>query len=192
MGNSAKEEYQCLRSHTSFHTFYSGLGGWGLLRTWWCTYLGAIVMTTGQTTLQALEVSRLRVIAHMHTYSEVPAARHKNGTISTFAGNGSNGFTASGGPALQVAIGLATGIAVDASGNVFFSDCLNQQVSMISSSTLMMTPVAGTGVAGFSGDNGTPNQAKLSCPTNLAFGSDGALYVLDSSNLRIRRIVLVP
>ncbi len=32
-------------------------------------------MTTGQTTLQALEVSRLRVIAHMHTYSEVPCQR---------------------------------------------------------------------------------------------------------------------
>ena len=35
----------------------------------------ALVMTTGQTTLQALEVSRLRVIAHMHTYSEVPCQR---------------------------------------------------------------------------------------------------------------------
>jgi sugar lactone lactonase YvrE len=116
----------------------------------------------------------------------------KNGTISTFAGNGSNGFTASGGPASQVAIGLATGIATDATGNVFFSDCLNQQISMISLGTLTMIPVAGTGVAGFSGDNGAPNQAQLSCPTNLAIGPDGALYVLDSSNLRIRRIVLVP
>jgi len=115
-----------------------------------------------------------------------------NGTISTFAGNGSGGFTASGGPALQVAIGLPTGIAMDASGNVFFSDCLNQQISMISSSTAMMTTVAGTGVKGFSGDNGAPNQAQMSCPMNLAFGPDGALYVLDSSNLRIRRIVLVP
>jgi glucose/arabinose dehydrogenase len=63
---------------------------------------------------------------------------------------------------------------------------------MISLGTLTMIPVAGTGVAGFSGDNGAPNQAQLSCPTNLAIGPDGALYVLDSSNLRIRRIVLVP
>jgi sugar lactone lactonase YvrE len=117
---------------------------------------------------------------------------NQNGVISTFAGNGSSGFTGTGGPAPQGAIGFPDGIAIDSSGNVFFSSCLNQRIGMVSSSTAIMTTVAGTGVAGFSGDDGAPSQAQVSCPTSLAFGPDGALYVLDSSNLRIRRIALVP
>jgi streptogramin lyase len=116
----------------------------------------------------------------------------QNGIISTFAGNGQNGFTETGGPTLQVAIGVPAGITMDASGNVFFSSCSSQQIGVISASPSVMTTVVGTGAAGFSGDNGSPSQAQLSCPTNLAFGPDGALYVLDSGNLRIRRIVLVP
>jgi len=55
---------------------------------------------------------------------------NQNGVISTFAGNGSSGFTGTGGPAPQGAIGFPDGIAIDSSGNVFFSSCLNQRIGM--------------------------------------------------------------
>jgi uncharacterized protein (TIGR03437 family) len=113
------------------------------------------------------------------------------GIIATFAGTGSAGFSGDGGPASQAAIDSPAGIVADQAGNIFFSSCLNQRIRMISTVGVIST-VAGTGEAGSSGDNGPPAEAQLSCPTNLALGPDGAIYVLDSGNLHIRRIFLLP
>jgi len=113
----------------------------------------------------------------------------QNGTITTVAGNGSHGFSGDGGSALQAAIDLPTGIAVGPTGNLLFSSCSTERIRQVSSNGIIAT-VVGTGVAGFSGDSGPPNAAQLNCPANLALGSDGTLYVLDTGNLRIRRITL--
>jgi|GEM_PF-280329 len=113
----------------------------------------------------------------------------QNGIITTVAGNGSNGYSGDGGSAVQAAIGFPSGIAVGLAGNVLFSSCSTQRIRQVSTDGIVTT-VAGTGVAGFAGDSGTPDTARLNCPTNLALGTDNALYVLDSGNLRIRRIIL--
>ena len=110
-----------------------------------------------------------------------------NGMITTFAGNGQSGFSGDGGPADQAAIDSVEGLLVDRSGNLIFSSCSNQRIRMVSP-TGKITTLAGTGVAGFSGDGGPPSAATFYCLTNLALGPDGALYVLDSGNNRIRRI----
>src|SRR5213592_1219302 len=47
---------------------------------------------------------------------------------------------------------------------------------------------AGTGVPGFSGDGGPANQAQLNNPYGIARGLDGALYICDMENHRIRRV----
>ena len=112
-----------------------------------------------------------------------------NDNITTFAGNGQRGFSGDGGSAIQAAIDWPSGIAADESGNVFISSCSEQRIRVVSSSGVIST-VVGTGIAGFGGDNAAPSDAQLNCPVNLALGPDGALYVLDSSNQRIRRIVL--
>lgn len=57
------------------------------------------------------------------------------GIIYTIAGNGVNGFSGDGGPALAAEISFPSGIAVDGSGRVYFSDENNHRVRML-------TPVA--------------------------------------------------
>jgi RHS repeat-associated protein len=52
----------------------------------------------------------------------------------------------------------------------------------------VITTIAGTGVAGFSGDLGPATQARLSGPRGLAVGPDGSLYIADSSDKRVRKV----
>ncbi|WP_165036487.1 serine/threonine-protein kinase [Candidatus Protofrankia californiensis] len=56
------------------------------------------------------------------------------------------------------------------------------------SSSLLITAVAGTGTAGFSGDGGPATQARLSDPSGIAVDSTGTLYITDQGNHRVRRV----
>ena len=55
----------------------------------------------------------------------------------------------------------------------------------------IITTIAGTGVKGYSGDNGPATQAKLNFPRGIAFDSKGDLFIADSENKRIRKLVKV-
>lgn len=109
-----------------------------------------------------------------------------NGIITTIAGNGVTGFSGDGGLAINAALSGAYGIAVDSSGNVYFSDLNNQRVRMISNA--IITTIAGNGIAGFSGDGGNATSGQLNNPHNLAVDSGGNIYVADSGNNRIREL----
>jgi streptogramin lyase len=77
-------------------------------------------------------------------------------------------------------------LAIDSAGNVFFSTAT--RIFRIDGGTGPVTHYAGTGVEGGGGDGGPARQAQLSGPHGLAVGVDGALYVSDTDNDRIRRI----
>jgi hypothetical protein len=108
-----------------------------------------------------------------------------NGIISTIAGTGIGGIDGDNGPATNALPGVPMGIAVDAEGNIYVA----YQTGVISRiSHGVITTVAGTGAAGFGGDNGDATKAQLNQPVGLATDAAGNLYIADSFNNRVRRI----
>ena len=110
------------------------------------------------------------------------------GIISTIAGTGVNGFSGDGSLAIKSQLSNPIGLAVDDQGDLFIVDRNNNRIRKINMSTGIISTIAGTGEAGFSGDGDLARNALLSNPTGLAFNSDGDLFVVDRGNNRIRRI----
>ena len=106
------------------------------------------------------------------------------GTITTIAGNGQSGYSGDGGPATGARIGYVNDLALDASGNLYFSDPYNHCVRRISSSGTIQT-VAG-GAFGSGGDGGAPTGAQLRYPRGVVVDRTGNLFVADSLNYRVR------
>jgi uncharacterized protein (TIGR03437 family) len=115
-------------------------------------------------------------------FGTLAAAFDATYTISTVAGSG---WVGDNGPATSAILVQAEGIAADASGNLYVSDAANHRVRKLSPSGIITT-VAGTGVAGFSGDGGPAVAAQLNAPYGLAADSHGNLYIADLGNARVR------
>lgn len=118
------------------------------------------------------------------------------GTISTYAGNQSApGYSGDGGPALSAALTYPSALAVDAAGNLYIADTLNSAIRLV-------TPGSGSAGAGggtittfagskslgfgFSGDGGSPTNARLAEPYGIAIDAAGNVYIADTFNGRIR------
>ncbi len=110
------------------------------------------------------------------------------GIVSTFAGNGTTGYSGDGGPATSAMINKSTAICFDSCGNMYFSDENNHRVRRIDAITNIMTTIAGNGIPGFSGDGGLAHAAELNHPTGICIDKAGSLYVSDYKNQRVRRI----
>ena len=111
------------------------------------------------------------------------------GIITTIAGTGYFGFSGDAGLATNAKIGIAHSIAIDSSGNVYFSSAENSRVREIIVSTGIITTVAGSGHgAGFSGDGGLATNAQLNTPTGIAFDENENLFIADESNHRVRMV----
>ena len=108
-------------------------------------------------------------------------------TISTIAGNGTSGYSGDGGPATAAALNNPRGIVSDPAGNVYFCDFTNNRVRKIATDGTITT-VAGTGVAGYNGDNIPGTTARLNQPYRLALDPAGNLYIADPGNNRIRKL----
>jgi sugar lactone lactonase YvrE len=108
-----------------------------------------------------------------------------HGLITTIAGTGGTGNSGDGGPAVDAQIVDPNGVAIDAAGNLYFADDVASVIRRVGSDGVITT-VAGTGTAGFSGDGGPGVEAALNTPYDIAFDADGNLYIADSGNHRIR------
>lgn len=111
----------------------------------------------------------------------------KNGMLTRFAGTGESGYSGDGGAALKAKLKVPAGLFPDKKGNLYIADRENHVVRKVDSRGVITT-IAGTGTAGFSGDGGPARAASLHFPSGLALDSKGNLYISDRSNNRIRVI----
>jgi len=114
--------------------------------------------------------------------------------ITTFAG-GTKGYADGVGEAAQFSFPKGSDaspggkIAISDRGDlIYVADTENHRIRRIDLATAEVTTIAGTGVAGWSGDNGPALSAQLNYPTDVATGPDHSIYVADSRNHVIRRI----
>jgi trimeric autotransporter adhesin len=120
------------------------------------------------------------------------------GTITTIAGGGPNGtapigcpgsYTGDGGPAVDSTLNCPAGLDIDANGNLYVSDTDNNVIRKIDTGTpRMITTIAGTGIAGHTGDGGLATNATLNSPLRISTNGAGNLFISDSGNNVIRRV----
>jgi sugar lactone lactonase YvrE len=91
--------------------------------------------------------------------------------------------SANGGPAVNAPLISVVAAVADQSGNIFAADSGNNLVVKVTPAGVLMI-VAGTGVAGVSGDGGPATSAMLTGPNALALDSSGNLYFTDNNRVR--------
>ncbi len=109
-----------------------------------------------------------------------------DGTITTVAGNGILAFAGDGGPATAASIRPAA-IFVDKTGVIYIADGLNHRIRKVGVDGTINT-IAGTGMAGISGDWGAPILATLCAPNGIAVNKDGDIYFSNQCSARVKMI----
>src|SRR5438105_13856628 len=111
------------------------------------------------------------------------------GIIETFAGNGKSRSTGDGKPATKAGMPLPVGVAVDPQNqSLCYAESGSDRVRRIELATSIINQVAGIGETCYSGDGGPATEAGLYLPLDVAFDSQGDLYICDSGSNRIRKI----
>ncbi len=112
-----------------------------------------------------------------------------SGLINRIAGTGDNLYTPYGGdgiPATLCRVG-AFDIYVDDTGNLYISDQPNSRIEKVNTHGVIYT-IAGTGVAGFGGDNNIATNAQVSYPENVVLDKCNNVYIADFNNKRVRKV----
>ena len=111
-----------------------------------------------------------------------------DGLIHTIAGSGQPGYSGDEGPATAARLNAPSGIAVEDDGNVFLADTGNHRIRQITPDGVIHT-IAGSGTAGYWGDGGPASGAQLYSPKGLVLDGAGNLYIADTGNNRVRRLL---
>lgn len=109
------------------------------------------------------------------------------GNLFGVAGNGNASYFGDGTAATRASINQPEGVAVDARGNIYIADTLDNVIREVTADGAINT-IAGFGTPGFGGDGGPAIQAKLNGPRGVAVDTQGNVYVADSGNGRVRKI----
>ncbi len=110
------------------------------------------------------------------------------GKIQTVVGTGQEGYAGDGGPAIESLIGEAYGCAFDTDDNLYICDGRTHTVRRIDRDTQVITTVAGTGEAGYSGDGGPATKATFNNIYSLTVDTNGDIYIVDRFNAAVRKV----
>ena len=111
-----------------------------------------------------------------------------NGNISTIAGSGTSGFGGDGGAATSAMFENPSGVAVDGDGNFYIADTNNRRIRKVDASNGNISTIAGSAIAGLSGDGGAATSATLNNPRGVAADGTGNFYIADTDNHRILKV----
>ena len=115
----------------------------------------------------------------------------EDGIIYTVAGTGERGYAGDGGDARQAVFDAPKEMAVAPNGDIFVVDTENHAIRMIDAATGIVRTIAGNGTAGSHGDGGPAERAGLARPHGAVVGPDGAVYIGDSENHRVRKLTRI-
>ena len=111
-----------------------------------------------------------------------------SGNIRTIAGTPNvSGYTGDGGLATASTLNTPANLKVDRYNRIFICDMANQCIRMIDTSGIITT-IAGTGFAGYSGDGGPATNAQMMSPQGIVFDTLGNLYFCDAGSTVVRKV----
>lgn len=110
-----------------------------------------------------------------------------NGLISTVAGNGTPGYNGDNIAATAARINSPYGIALDAAGNIYFSEYSGNRIRKVDAAGIIST-IAGDGLAGFLGHLSLALTARFNGPAGITLDHNGHILVADMNNNLIRRV----
>jgi sugar lactone lactonase YvrE len=112
----------------------------------------------------------------------------KTHLLTTIAGNGQAAYKGDGGRAAEASLNMPHEIRFDARGDLYIAERDNHVIRKVDMKTGLISTVAGTGIAGYSGDGQPGTSAQLRQPHSIFFHRDGTLLICDIGNNRIRRL----
>ena len=110
------------------------------------------------------------------------------GLISTIAGTSTPGYNGDGILATLAQISNPSDLTFDSNGDLYFTDRTNRRVRKITTSTGIISTVAGTGTAGYNGDGIPATSATLDFPNTVIFDAGGNMLIADWGNARVRKV----
>lgn len=162
------------------------IGGTGLPGV---TGEGVLATTTNLGGPRGLATDRYGNVYFGDSTSAIRKITVGTGMLTRVAGTGDNIWSPYSGDGMSAtSCHLSTfGIAIDDTGNLYNSDHGNSRIQKIGLSEVIST-IAGTGVAGFSGDDGPATSAKINFPEYVALDKCNNVYIADFANRRVRKI----
>ena len=119
----------------------------------------------------------------------------KTGLIHTVAGDGSPGDSVNvgdGGPATSAHLNMPSDVAVAPNGDLYIADMHHNRIRRVDARTQIISTVAGSGVWGYSGDNGPATSARLAGPAGVAVSAEPGgkitLFIADYYNGHVRAV----
>ena len=148
---------------------------------------GQPALTAPLSGFQQLQTDGNGNVIFADTGNAVVSRLNPDGTLTVLAGNGIVGFSGEGGPALSASLRFPSDAVMDKAGNLYIYDSLNFRIRIVTPAGVIST-YAGTGVEGYTGDEGPATQAQIELDGKMAIDATGTLYFTDGIDSVIRRI----